>query len=287
MTTANAAPPALTRRTVATVMRHGVITASAELSPQHVAAVMAAHDIHAVATDDDDEPALIRDLDVIAAALAEEATLEHRAGTGLPVVHGDDDLATAAAAMAEAGVAHAAVAAVAGPGFAGMVSAFDIAAVVGGHDPSVTRLPRPAPVRAVPRTARLEQLTAADVMHRGVIALGPGASVRDLARLMAEWHIHAVAVAGVEPGPGGERLRWSIASATDLLQALVHGDLSARAGEVAGTEPLVVDASERVDVVAARLVEHDVAHAVVAGVGAFPEGVVSTLDVIRVLGASA
>jgi CBS domain-containing protein len=57
---------------------------------------------------------------------------------------------------------------------------------------------------------------------------------------------------------------------------------------MAGSEPLTVAPEETLDVVAARMVDHGVTHAIVAGApGETPAGLVSTLDVVGVLGIDA
>jgi hypothetical protein len=51
----------------------------------------------------------------------------------------------------------------------GIVSSFDVAAVVGGHDPRTARLVRPAPAPARPAISdgRLDRNAVWQVMHRG------------------------------------------------------------------------------------------------------------------------
>jgi CBS domain-containing protein len=69
----------------------------------------------------------------------------------------------------------------------------------------------------------------------------------------------------------------------DLLLAVAGGHFDATAGALAGTEPLTAGPDEGLDTVARRLVEHEARHAVVADELGLPVGVVSTLDVLRVL----
>jgi CBS domain-containing protein len=130
---------------------------------------------------------------------------------------------------------------------------------------------------------RLEGVAVADVMHPGLIAVTPDTSLGELAAVLADRRVHAVAIARTPPGTDPADGGWAFASDMDLVRAVAAGRLDARAGRIAGTEIVVVDPADRLDMLARRLVEHGVRHAVVADGAGTPLGVVSSLDVLRVL----
>ena len=69
-------------------------------------------------------------------------------------------------------------------------------------------------------------------MHPGVVSCARDTSLRTVARIMAERHIHSVVVVDL----GGEGANWGVVSDVDLLGA-AEGDLDAlTAGETSGTE---------------------------------------------------
>jgi CBS domain-containing protein len=267
---------------VAAAMHRGVLTVPAGRSPHDLAVVMAANDIHALVVTDGDQTRVCTDLDVVAAALDGADEVQPQ-GSALPSVAADAPLAEAVEAMVREDVGHVLV--VSGDDLlpAGVVSSFDVAAVVAGRSPSIARLARPTAARPALSENRLERLIVADVMHSGVIGVGPATSLRDLAAVLADRHVHAVSVAGTAPAAGGTRLVWAIATDMDVVRAVGAGSLDATAGQIAGTEPLVVDAGDPLDTAARMLVDHAVSHAVVTGDAAVPAGVLSTLDVLRVL----
>ena len=127
----------------------------------------------------------------------------------------------------------------------------------------------------------LAQATVAEAMTPGVIACGAGATLEEVARLMASYRVHAVAVYR----PDGEPRVWAFVSDADILAAVgIAGFARLTAGAIAGTEPLMVDAEQSLAEAARLLAEHQCTHAVVLRDGE-PAGVVSSLDVIRLIGA--
>ncbi|MBX5442259.1 MAG: CBS domain-containing protein [Solirubrobacteraceae bacterium] len=270
--------------TVASVMHHGILGAPAGSDLPTLAAVMARHQVHSVLLTDADRPAIVTDLDLLAAAVeGDERVAAGRSGRSLPVVAPATPLDAAVAVMSEADARHVLVHDDGTP--AGIVSSFDVVAVIGGHDPRVAGLPRPRPARAgAPAEARLARVRVRDAMHPGVLGVPARTTVRDLADTLARYRLHAACVSGVTEDRGGERLVWAIASDMDVLRAAHGGQLDAAAGEIAATEALTVDADEPLDEAAARMVAHGVGHAIVAaGAGAPPAGVLSSLDVLGVL----
>ena len=125
--------------------------------------------------------------------------------------------------------------------------------------------------------AALEHVRVADCMHHGILSCDPYASARDVAAVMAEHHVHAVALTD----GNGER-PVAIVSALDLVAAASSSD-ELTAGQVAGTEYVAVGADQPVQQAARLMTEHGVSHLIVLdAAGGFPIGVLSTLDVAAV-----
>jgi CBS domain-containing protein len=125
-------------------------------------------------------------------------------------------------------------------------------------------------------------------MRTGVVGGTPETPLTEAARLMAEYRIHCVVVAGLEADRHGTRLVWGVVSDLDLARA-VAADEELTAGQVAATEPVTAAPADTVAAVARVMGEHDVAHLVVVenDEDAEPLGVISTLDVARAFGAAA
>jgi CBS domain-containing protein len=117
-----------------------------------------------------------------------------------------------------------------------------------------------------------------DAMHQGIISVSPDTNLRELARLMAQRRVHAIAISS----GGGRPL--GIVSALDVVAALASG-ADRSAGQFAATELVTVSARERLDRAAQLMAEHDLSHLVVTDAGSgYPSGVLSTLDVIAAYG---
>jgi CBS domain-containing protein len=122
---------------------------------------------------------------------------------------------------------------------------------------------------------RFEHATVHDVMRHGVITCGPEASLRDVSRIMASYHVHAVVVAVREDV-------WGIVSASDILRAAGTADERLSAGEIAATEVVTVRSGAPLPDAAQLMREHEVDHIVVSDHGQ-PVGIVSTLDIAGTL----
>ncbi|UGS34415.1 CBS domain-containing protein [Capillimicrobium parvum] len=278
------APTALTNLTVGFAMHPGVLSAPAGAGLRTVAAVMAAHQVHGVMVDGDGRPRMTSDLDVLAAAVSGgPGSRANAGGNPVPILTPETPLATAARALVDAEATHALVQGPSDDAPRGVLSAFDVVAMIGGIDPRSAGRPRPHPARPALSERRLERARARDVAHLGMIAVSPATSVHDLAAILARHRIHCATVMGRPPAAAGGHLGWSVASDLDVLGAVVGGQGDARARDIAATEPLTVDSNDPLDVVAGRLVEHATSHAVVTDAEGWPMGIVSTLDVIGVL----
>jgi CBS domain-containing protein len=139
--------------------------------------------------------------------------------------------------------------------------------------------------RGTPRD--LAEITVAEAMHPGVLTCPLETSLRDVARMMSLYRIHAVVAYGEDnddvEGPG----LWGVVSDLDLVQAAVAGrveDLSARGTAV--TPALTIRPDDTLQTAAQLMTQHDVAHLIVVDRrSSRPVGMVSTLDVARALAA--
>jgi len=71
----------------------------------------------------------------------------------------------------------------------------------------------------------------------------------------------------------------------DVLHAVNRGGPDLTAGELAVTSPLALPEDAGLERAATLMVDHDVTHVVVVDASGTPAGVVSTLDVLRVVAA--
>ncbi|MGZ4184722.1 MAG: CBS domain-containing protein [Solirubrobacteraceae bacterium] len=114
-------------------------------------------------------------------------------------------------------------------------------------------------------------------MHHGILSCSRDASLAEVASIMCEHGVHAVAVNDHEAGrPAG------VVSDLDVVAALAS-DSEPSALQAAATEPLTVSANETLHRAAQLMAEHGVSHLVVLdAAGGYPVGVLSTLDVTAV-----
>ena len=133
----------------------------------------------------------------------------------------------------------------------------------------------------------LGEFTVAEAMHPGVLTCPLETPLRDVARMMALYRIHAVVVFGEDTDDANGVGLWGVVSDLDLVQAAVSGELEDRtAGGTAVTPVLTIAADDSMLRAAQLMSEHDVTHLVVVDRGATrPVGVLSTLDVARALAA--
>lgn len=127
--------------------------------------------------------------------------------------------------------------------------------------------------------------TVGEVMHHGVIATAPQTPLGEVAAQMADNGVHCIVVEGLTRARDGqETLVWGILSDLDLIRAAANGRLDANAGDLAGTEIVTVESSDRVEDVTRLMADHECTHLVVVSPqSGEPTGVVSSLDVARAL----
>lgn len=131
----------------------------------------------------------------------------------------------------------------------------------------------------------LETTKVEDVMHRGVTTCSLYAPLTSVARTMATNRIHCVVVWN-EPARNETAQLWGVVSDLDLMNVAAKEDLSGRtAGGSATTPALAIGPQETLRRAIGLMVEHGVTHLVVVDQDtAHPLGVLSSLDVARVLG---
>ena len=159
----------------------------------------------------------------------------------------------------------------------GVISSFDIAAVLAGHEPRTARTLRPAPARPAISVGRLDRHTVADVMHRGIIACPATAPLVDVAAALVERRTHTVMVAR-EAG-------WAFVSDMDVVAGALRGEPVPTAGAMASIGVAVVRFDASLELAASLVAESRAGHAVAVDGGGFPVGVVSTLDLVGVIAA--
>jgi CBS domain-containing protein len=119
--------------------------------------------------------------------------------------------------------------------------------------------------------------TVRDAMHRGLATCPPSSTVPEIAAILGERRIHCVLVAG----HGGRG--WGIVSDLDLIRAVAARRNDLTAAQLASMEVVTVRPGEELTEAARLMAEHEVTHLVVTNRTAEPIGVVSTLDVARVI----
>jgi CBS domain-containing protein len=130
----------------------------------------------------------------------------------------------------------------------------------------------------------LSEIHVADAMHHGVLTCPPETPLRTVARMMADYRIHCVAVY-TDADSDFDRRIWGIVSDVDLVGA-VGGDLDERtAGGTAATPLVTTTPGETLERAAQLMREYATAHLVVVdGSADRPIGILSTLDLARVIG---
>jgi len=140
-------------------------------------------------------------------------------------------------------------------------------------------MPSAAPARTfgsmtTPASTFTEALVA-DVMHGPVITCSPETPIQLVAQTMADEHVHAIVVTGIEG------TAWGVLTALDIAAAAATEGTDYVAREVAATEPVTISVFMSLSEAARVMVEHQVNHVLVTDSGGRPVGVVSTGDVAR------
>lgn len=258
------------------IMAPGLVACPPSAALTEVATLMVVHQVHAVVVD----PAMARLVtarEVVRAALAGCVNAGDAITGETPSMSPHDTLLAVARRMVDDQVAHVLVRE-GGEGQArGVISSFDIAAVLAGHEPRTARIVRPAPARPAISVGRLDVHIVADIMHRGIIACAATAPLTDVAAALIERRAHTVMVAR-EDG-------WAFVSDMDLVAGALRGEPVPTAGELASAGLAVVRSDAPLELAASMVAESRAGHVVAVDAGGFPVGVVSTLDLVGVIAA--
>jgi CBS domain-containing protein len=129
----------------------------------------------------------------------------------------------------------------------------------------------------------LEHATVADAMHPGILSCDPDATLTEVARMMASYHIHSLAVIGIShQGPGAGV--WGIISDLDLVRAGIRGGGDKCASELAQQQVISVTPTTSLRDAGELMLKHGVSHLVVIeNESQRPVGILSTLDLAGVL----
>jgi CBS domain-containing protein len=278
--------------TIGDAMRPGIVSCRPEEGLASVAATMAGHGIHAMVLEPrtSRNPLIVTDLEVIRAVLTRPdgtcvGEIACEPATTLP---SDSLLDQAVAKMAELYVTHVLVTDPASGAPCGVISSFDLVAVISGPQPASARMLRPGLARPASSARTLSGARAGDVMHPGVVTCAPDAPLWAVARIMAEHRVHCVAVAGVgDAGAHGRHFGWGLIDDMELVLASHRGSLDEPAGTIVVAAPPAIKESDSLERAAGLMVKDDARHVVVVGPSGLPSGMISTLDVARILAAPA
>lgn len=122
-----------------------------------------------------------------------------------------------------------------------------------------------------------------DAMRVGVFTCPPETPLKDVARMMASYHVHCVVVTSSD-AEGESEQPWGVVSDLDLVHAGGTDAMDRTAGGAAATELVTVTADDTLAHAAELMAGHQVSHLVVVEpVGGRPVGVLSTLDIAGVI----
>jgi CBS domain-containing protein len=118
------------------------------------------------------------------------------------------------------------------------------------------------------------RIRVAEAMHTGILTTDPTTPLRTVARLMAEQHVHAVAVAD----PDHAQRPFGFITVAEIAAA-VAGDIQETAGQAAATEVVAIPVTAPLDEAARMMIEHGVDHLIVVDTASgHPLGILSGLD---------
>ncbi len=137
----------------------------------------------------------------------------------------------------------------------------------------------PSQIEGSYRIPSFENARVSDAMHPGVVSSAPETSLRTLAQIMAQHHIHSVVITGLTDS--SER-GWGLVTDVDVLQS-AEGDLDTQeARAIAVTDTPAVGPEETLARAAALMAERGTTHLIVVEEGN-AVGVLSSLDVAGIL----
>jgi CBS domain-containing protein len=130
--------------------------------------------------------------------------------------------------------------------------------------------------RSTHGTPAFEEARVADAMHPGVIFCPPDSSLRTAAAIMATNHVHAVLVTAGGEAPVG------VVSERRLVEA-AGSDADEVTVAALAEDPRTVFADDSLPQATAAMTQHGVNHLVVVDAAGHPLGILSALDVARLL----
>lgn len=134
-----------------------------------------------------------------------------------------------------------------------------------------------APVSAT----AMHSTTVREAMHPGIMACTATASLAEVAHMMASCHVHSVTV--VAAGPDQPPAICGVLSDVDLLRWATGGSTHLPAGAIVSAPAAVVSPRASVQEAAQVMADRAVDHLVVLDRHDTPLGIISALDVARVL----
>jgi CBS domain-containing protein len=147
-----------------------------------------------------------------------------------------------------------------------------------GEDAAMISAPAPTP------PLRFANARVADAMTAGLISCAPDTPLRAVAELMTRNRVHAVYVFDYGYEDNATAQLWGLVSDLDLVAAARAGVDERNAGQSAVTPLVTVSSDDRLERAAQLMAEKGVSHlAVLDAVSKRPVGVLSTLDVARVI----
>lgn len=131
----------------------------------------------------------------------------------------------------------------------------------------------------------LAEITVDKAMHPGVLTCPPETPLRDVARMMARYRIHAVVVFSEDDESEEVPGVWGVISDSDLVAAAAGDDVDGRTAGGTARSPLVTIGRDDTLRRAAELMkQHGATHLVVVSPSSErPLGIVSSLDVARAI----
>ena len=252
------------------VMAPGLVTCPPGTALTEVAALMSVHQVHAVVVDPGD-PRLITARDVVRGTLAAATSVEEAITGEPPWAAPDDSLRTVAERMVAVQDGHVVVREHGDGQARGMLSSFDVVAVLAGHAPRLARIVRPAPARPA-ISGGLAAHTVRDVMHRGIIACAASAPLAEVATILVERRTHSAMVS--------DAAGLAFVTDMDLVAAALRDDPAPTAGALASPGLASVPTSATLELAASLVAMSPDGHLVVVDEQGFPAGVVSTLDIV-------
>lgn len=132
-----------------------------------------------------------------------------------------------------------------------------------------------------PGRRSLDTVTVGEAMHHGLIACPADEPLTTVARKMGDAAVHCILIAP-DPESGGSE--WRVVSDLDLMGGVEMSGLPA--GRLAASPLVTVSEGDSVLRAARLMHEHQAAHLLVLS-DEGPSGVISTLDVARVIAGSA